>query len=417
MVRLLLPVPVSDPRCSNKAVPGTRVFSRGRTELSKVSSTGGEVVPSLPKCRVREWRPYRTYQRVGYGYGCCTKLTEGSSTGIYFIPSLPEGRVRVWMFYQAYQRVEYGTAACTHTRTRPQVFQQGRTQYQCIFPRRADFSKVSGTGGEIIPVLPKCRVRVWRPYQTHQRIGYGYICCTKFTEGSGMDIDVVPCLPKGRVRVWMFYQAYQRVEYGTAACTRTRTRPQVFQQGRTRSRVFSRGLYRTYQSVGYGWGSCTKLTKVSGTGMEAVPNLPKGRVRIWMLYQAYWRFEYGYKYHTKLAEGSGTGMMFYQAYQSVEYGTAACTHIRTQPQVFQQGRTRYQCIFPRRADFTKVSGTGGEVVPSLPKCRVRVWMPYRIYQRIGYGYICCTKFTKGSGTDIDVVPCLPKGRVRVWMFY
>ena len=41
-------------------------------------------------------------------------------------------------------------------------------------------------------------------------------------------------------------------------------------------------LYQAYQSVGYGHdGSCTKLTKVSGTGMmDVVPSLPKCRVRV-----------------------------------------------------------------------------------------------------------------------------------------
>ena len=202
-----------------------------RTNLTKVSGTGGEVVPILPKCRVRVWMPYQTYQRVGYGYGCCTKLTKGSGTGKEVVPSLPEGRVRVWMFHQAYQRVGYGTAACT--RTRPRVFQQDCTRYDGIFPRA-------------ISNLLKCRVRVGRSYQAYQSVGYGYGGRTKPTTGSGtgMDvqslpkgqvrIDVVPNLPKGRVRVWMFYQAYQRVGYGTATCTRTRTRPWVVQQGRTR---------------------------------------------------------------------------------------------------------------------------------------------------------------------------------------
>ena len=54
-VRLLVPVPVPlpDPGYLNKAVPGTRVFSRGRADFTKVSGTGSEVVSSLPKSRVR----------------------------------------------------------------------------------------------------------------------------------------------------------------------------------------------------------------------------------------------------------------------------------------------------------------------------------------------------------------------------
>ena len=55
--------------------------------------------------------------------------------------------------------------------------------------------------------------------------------------------------------------------------------PRVFQQGRTRYQgILPRAWYRTYESVGYGYGCRTELTKVSGTGMDVVPNLPKGRV-------------------------------------------------------------------------------------------------------------------------------------------
>ena len=114
-------------------------------------------MPNLPKCRVRVWKSYRTYQSVGYGYGCCTKLTKVSGTGM---------------------------DACTRTCTRPLVFQQGRTRYQGILPRA---------------------------YRTYQSVGYGYECRTELTKGSGtgMDvtkltkrwgtaIDVVPSLPRGR---------------------------------------------------------------------------------------------------------------------------------------------------------------------------------------------------------------------------
>ena len=60
MVRLLVPDPDPDPDPDpllylNKAVPGTGVFCRGRTELTKT------------KCRVgvRVWMSYRTYKGSG----------------------------------------------------------------------------------------------------------------------------------------------------------------------------------------------------------------------------------------------------------------------------------------------------------------------------------------------------------------
>ena len=46
MVRLLVPVPVPDLMYFNRAVPGTRVFSSGSTEHTKVSGTGMDVVPN-----------------------------------------------------------------------------------------------------------------------------------------------------------------------------------------------------------------------------------------------------------------------------------------------------------------------------------------------------------------------------------
>ena len=55
-----VPVPVPDRLYFNKVVPGTRVFSRGRIELTKVPDTGVEVLPSLPKCRVRVIQGLRT---------------------------------------------------------------------------------------------------------------------------------------------------------------------------------------------------------------------------------------------------------------------------------------------------------------------------------------------------------------------
>ena len=87
----------------NKAVSGTRVFCRERTELTKLSGMGLDVVPNLPKCRVRVWMSYKTYQRVGYGYS--TKLTKGSSTGMDALLSLPKG----WVWHGCLYPYSYAT--------------------------------------------------------------------------------------------------------------------------------------------------------------------------------------------------------------------------------------------------------------------------------------------------------------------
>ena len=58
------------------------------------------------------------------------------------------------------------------------------------------------------------RVRVLKLCQIHPSVGYGYGCSTKLTKVSGTGMDT---------------------------CTRTRTRPLVFQGGRTRYQGFCRG--------------------------------------------------------------------------------------------------------------------------------------------------------------------------------
>ena len=137
----LVPVHLPDPLYVNKPMTGTRVFCRGRTELTKVSSTDIDVVPSLPKCRVRIGMLHQAYQRVGHRYGCLTKLCKGSGMVRLLVPvpvPVPDP--------------VYFNKVLTGTR----VFYRGRTE----------FTKVSGTGGEVFPSLPKCRVRVIQRVRT-----------------------------------------------------------------------------------------------------------------------------------------------------------------------------------------------------------------------------------------------------------
>ena len=111
MVRLLVPVPVPDLGYFNRAVPGTRVFSRGSIELTKVSGTDMNVEPNLPKCRVRVRKSYQAYQSVGqsvgYGYGCRSELTKVLGMRMGVVPSLTTCRVRVYK--GCVPRVHFGT--------------------------------------------------------------------------------------------------------------------------------------------------------------------------------------------------------------------------------------------------------------------------------------------------------------------
>ena len=53
-----------------------------------------------------------------------------------------------------------------------------------------------------------------------------------------------------------------------------------------------------------------------------------------------------------------------------------------------------------------MSGTGIEIVPNLPKCRVPVLKSYRSFRSVGYGYWGRTEVTKVSATGIEFVPNL-----------
>ena len=135
---------------------------------------------------------------------------------------------------------------------------------------------------------------------------------------SGTDIDVVPNLPKYPVPVLM---------YGTIRSVRYRYE----------------SLYR-YRRYRHPYR--TKLTKVSGTGMDVVPNLLKYLVPV---------------------------LMSYRTYRSV----------------------RYRCLC--RYELTEVCSTGIDV-PNLPKCPIAVLrMSYRTYRSVRYRYGCRTQLTEVSG--------------------
>ena len=223
MVRLLVPVPVPDLGCFNRAVPDTEVFSSGRTELTKVSGTGMDAVTK--------------YQSVGYG--------------IDVVPSLPKGRVRVWMSYQAYQRV--GMVRLLVPVPVPDLgyFNRAVPDTKVFFSGSTGLTKVSGTDMKVVPNLPKCQVRVWMSYQAYQRVGYGYGCFANLTKGSVWCGCLCPYpyltsgISTGSYRVPRYFPA------------------EVPNFLKCRVRVWM--SYRTYQSVGYGYGNRSKLTQVSDT--------------------------------------------------------------------------------------------------------------------------------------------------------
>ena len=106
---------------------------------------------------------------------------------------------------------------------------------------------ILGTGINVVPNLPKCPVPVLMLYRNYRS---GIKVCSG-TGGTGID---VPKLPKCPVPVLM-YRTYRRVPYRNW-CTEV-----------------------TEQSVWYQYLGRTELTEVPGTGIDAVPNLPKCSVR------------------------------------------------------------------------------------------------------------------------------------------
>ena len=142
----------------------------------------------------------------------------------------------------------------------PWVFKQGRTRYSGILPR---------------------------VYRTYQSVGYGfgcrtstevikrsgtYICRSNLAKGSGTGIDVLPSLPNGSDMVRLLVPV-------------SVPDPGILPGPYPVPGHFPAGA-PNLSSVEYGYGCRTELTKVSGTGMYVVPNLPKCRARVWKSYQA-----------------------------------------------------------------------------------------------------------------------------------
>ena len=205
-------------------------------------------------------KSYQIYQSIGYGYGSRTKpyltlpyltlpyLTKVSGTGImysYVIPSLPKCQVREGPSMDACTRTRTRTRTRNRNRTRPPVFQQGRTRYQGILPRAYRTYQSAGYGWIWMSYRTYSSAGygwIWMSYQAYQRVGYGwYGCFTKLTKESGMVRLLIAPVPvpdprffskavrgtrvfycgraeltkvSGAGRVWESYQAYQSVRYG-----------------------------------------------------------------------------------------------------------------------------------------------------------------------------------------------------------
>ena len=161
-------------------------------------------------------------------------------------------------------------------------------------------------------------------YSTGSRHRYG--CRTELTEVSGTGIDVVPNLPKCSVPVLELYRTYRSV----------------------RQRYESMYRYRRY------WYRCAELTEVFGTGIDAVPNVPKFPVPELTSYRTYRSFRCRYWYRTELTEVPVPVLMSYRTYRSVQYRYKSLYRYRyTLEYIHRQYRryippARYRCTLAHR---------------------------------------------------------------------
>ena len=109
--------------------------------------------------------------------------------------------------------------------------------------------------------IPVPRVLCHRAYITHRKSGYRYERPTELTKVPGTGMKVLQNLQN--FRVWW---------HGRAELPEV---PGRYKNAAPVPRVFVALAYRTYRISGYGYESRTELTKVPGTGMNALQNLQK----------------------------------------------------------------------------------------------------------------------------------------------
>ena len=131
------------------------------------------VFGTVPVFLVPAWMSYRTYRSVRYQYWCHTELTEVSGTGIDAVPSSPKCPVPVLMLYRIYRNVQYrywcrteltevsgtGMKVCTGTKSVP------------VPPVPVSISyRNDRVGIDVVPKLPKCPVPVLMSYRTYRSV-------------------------------------------------------------------------------------------------------------------------------------------------------------------------------------------------------------------------------------------------------
>ena len=162
-------------------------------------------------------------------------------------------RVRVWESYRTSGSFGYGYGSVTElTEVTGNVARSHRTHREVPGGYKKCRTRTPGIVARDVQNSRKLRVRVWKSCRTSRSSGYcgtGVQNLQKFRAGvkmvypyPGYCSTVVQILHKFRVPVWM--------------------------------------THRTHRSSLYGYGCCTELTKVPGTGNTRVNTRPRGRSSI-----------------------------------------------------------------------------------------------------------------------------------------
>ena len=113
------------------------------------------------------------------------------------------------------------------------------------------------------------------------------------------------------------------------------------------------------------YGGRTELTEVPGTGMAALQNLEKIRVRVWKSYKTHRSSGYGYGSLADLREDSGTGMEVLQNSQKFRVRDGHLPELTEVPDRYPNVVPVPRVLWHGRTELTEVPG------------RVGVWKPYR----------------------------------------
>ena len=226
--------------------------------------------------RIWVWKSYRTCRSSGYGYGCFTELTEVPGGYAKIAPvSVPDG-------------TRTPGCCCSHNNSSPPCRPWSQGRLQCLKRKNTSGGKKTKNIKTIIGTNRIAQTKI-----TKVRSSYvTRVSCHGPTEleqvlGTGMNVvhNSHKNLHKFRVRVWMSCRSHRFPGYVLQNSQKFRVGirtlypyPGYFGTGvqlrKVRVRVWISCTTRQRSSPGY--GCCTELTYVPGTGNTCINTRLKG---------------------------------------------------------------------------------------------------------------------------------------------